>query len=94
MSNVFWWDEYLADEEAALDAAWNQQAEDERREREEREIANDTLRALWDIALTQAKTNKPITMKDGSHCCPHCGKQIEVAEEWWEAQDREISDAD
>ena len=60
----------------------------------ERAATDEALQEIWQIAVSQAKTNKPITMKDGSHCCPHCGKQIEVAEEWWEAQDREMSDAD
>lgn len=57
----------------------------------EREIFEGTLEALWDIALTHVKTNKLVEMSDGSSCCPHCGKTVDV-EQWWEAQDREMSD--
>jgi hypothetical protein len=59
-------------------------------EEAERAATDQALQEIWQIAVSQAKTNKPVAMSDGSHCCPHCGKSIEVPEEWWQAQDREV----
>jgi NADH pyrophosphatase NudC (nudix superfamily) len=55
----------------------------------ERAATDEALQEIWQIAVSQAKTNKPIHMEAGMDFCPHCGKELELDQDW-KAQDREM----
>ena len=59
----------------------------------ERAATDEALQEIWQIAVSQAKTNKPIHFESGADFCPHCGKELDLDHDW-KAQDREMSDAD